>query len=125
MKADKTITALAIDTAAVITFCTIGRRSHAEGLTLSGIATTAWPFLTGTAVGWVASRGWRKPTALVPTGLVVWVSTVVVGMLLRKLTSAPVAASFIVVASTVTAVFLLGWRALLGRRGHRDRQRRA
>jgi hypothetical protein len=125
MKADKTVTALAIDTAAVITFCTIGRRSHAEGLTLSGIATTAWPFLTGTAVGWVASRGWRKPTALVPTGLVVWVSTVVVGMLLRKLTSAPVAASFIVVASSVTAVFLLGWRALLGRRGHRDRQRRA
>jgi peptidoglycan/LPS O-acetylase OafA/YrhL len=125
MKADKTVTALAIDTAAVITFCTIGRRSHAEGLTLSGIATTAWPFLTGTAVGWVASRGWRKPSALVPTGLVVWVSTVVVGMLLRKLTSAPVAASFIVVASTVTAVFLLGWRALLGRRGHRDRQRRA
>lgn len=125
MKADKTVTALAIDTAAVITFCTIGRRSHAEGLTLSGIATTAWPFLTGTAVGWVAGRGWRKPTALVPTGLVVWVSTVVVGMLLRKLTSAPVAASFIVVASSVTAVFLLGWRLLVGRRGHRDRQRRA
>lgn len=125
MKADKTITALAIDTAAVITFCTIGRRSHAEGLTLSGIATTAWPFLTGTAVGWVASRGWRKPTALVPTGLVVWVSTVVIGMLLRKLTSAPVAASFIVVASSVTAVFLLGWRSIVGWRGHRNRQRRA
>ncbi len=125
MKADKTVTALAIDTAAVITFCTIGRRSHAEGLTLSGIATTAWPFLTGTAVGWVASRGWRKPTALAPTGLVVWVSTVVIGMLLRKLTSAPVAASFIVVASSVTAVFLLGWRLLVGWRGHRHRQRRA
>jgi len=43
---------------------------------------------------------------------VVWLCTVVVGMLLRKATSAGVAASFIVVASSVTALLLLGWRAL-------------
>ena len=47
-----------------------------------------------------------------PTGVVVWVCTVAVGMLLRKATSAGVAASFVVVASTVTALLLLGWRAL-------------
>lgn len=124
MKSD-TAVAIAADTAAVVTFCTIGRRSHAEGLTVKGIATTAWPFLTGTAVGWVLSRGWRKPAAVTPTGLVVWVCTVLVGMVLRKLTAAPVAASFIVVASSVTAAFLLGWRLLFGRWSHRDGQRRA
>ena len=91
-------------------FCTIGRRSHAEGLSLAGIAETAWPFLTGTLVGWLASVGWRRPYALVPTGVVVWLATVVVGMLLRKLTSAGTASSFIVVASISTAVLLLGWR---------------
>jgi hypothetical protein len=121
-----TPTALAVDAAAVVTFCAIGRRSHAEGLTLAGIAETAWPFLTGTAAGWLLSRGWRRPTAVRPTGLIIWVSTIVVGMLLRKFTSASVAVSFIVVASSVTAVLLLGWRALFQWRGHhRDGQRRA
>ena len=78
---------------------------------VTGVASTAWPFLTGTVIGWLASRGWRRPTAVVPTGVVVWLCTVAVGMLLRKASSAGVAASFVVVASSVTAVLLLGWRA--------------
>ncbi len=97
---------------AVLLFCALGRRSHDEGITLSGLATTAWPFLSGTALGWLVSRGWRRPTALWPTGVAVWISTVLVGMLLREATSAGVATSFVLVASTVTAVFLLGWRAV-------------
>lgn len=98
----------------MLVFCALGRRSHDEGLNLTGIATTAWPFLTGTAVGWLAARGWRRPTAVAPTGVVVWLSTVVVGMVLRKATSAGVAASFVVVATTVTALLLLGWRVAAG-----------
>ncbi|OBK44716.1 DUF3054 domain-containing protein [Mycobacterium kubicae] len=105
---------LVTDVVAVVFFCAIGRRSHDEGLNVTGVASTAWPFLTGTALGWLASRGWRRPTAVAPTGVVVWLSTVVVGMVLRKATSAGVAASFIVVASSVTALLLLGWRAALG-----------
>ncbi|BBZ20189.1 DUF3054 domain-containing protein [Mycolicibacterium gadium] len=105
------LTALATDVVCVVVFCTIGRRSHAEGLTLSGIAETAWPFLVGTLTGWLLSRAWQRPAALVPSGVAVWLSTVVVGMLLRKLTSAGTAPSFIVVASLSTALLLLGWRA--------------
>lgn len=105
---------LAVDIVAVLVFCAVGRRSHDEGLSATGIAATAWPFLTGTVIGWLASRGWRRPTAVVPTGVVVWLSTVVVGMLLRKVSSAGVAASFVVVATTVTALLLLGWRAAVG-----------
>jgi hypothetical protein len=96
-----------------VVFCAIGRRSHAEGITVAGVAETAWPFLAGTLTGWLLSRGWQRPTSLVPTGIAVWIATVVVGMLLRKVTSAGVAGSFIVVASIVTAVLLLGWRAAL------------
>ena len=106
--------ALAADIACVVVFCAIGRRSHAEGLTLGGIAETAWPFLSGTLVGWLVSRAWRAPSAVAPTGVVVWVSTVVIGMLLRKASSQGVAASFIVVASLVTALLLLGWRLVAG-----------
>jgi hypothetical protein len=105
-------TALAVDVVCVVVFCAVGRRSHAEGLTVSGIAETAWPFLSGTAIGWLISRGWRRPLAIVPTGVTVWVATVVVGMLLRKASSQGVAMSFVVVASLVTAVLLLGWRAV-------------
>jgi hypothetical protein len=109
MKRSSAPAALA-DVVGVLVFCTVGRRSHAEGLTVAGVADTAWPFLVGTAVGWLLIRGWRRPTAVAPTGLVVWASTVVVGMLLRKATSAGVAVSFVVVASAATAVVLLGWR---------------
>jgi hypothetical protein len=105
---------LGVDVVGILVFCAIGRRSHAEGITAAGVASTAWPFLTGTVVGWLAARGWRRPTAVVPTGLVVWLCTVVIGMALRKLSSAGVAASFVVVASLVTAVLLLGWRAAVG-----------
>ncbi|MEE6169299.1 MULTISPECIES: DUF3054 domain-containing protein [unclassified Mycolicibacterium] len=113
--------ALLADLVAVVVFCTIGRRSHAEGITLAGVAETAWPFLVGTLAGWLVSRGWQRPTSLAPTGIAVWISTVVVGMLLRKLTSAGVAGSFIVVASVVTAVLLLGWRAALAGLRRRNR----
>jgi peptidoglycan/LPS O-acetylase OafA/YrhL len=108
------VLALVADIACVVVFCTIGRRSHAEGVTLGGIVETAWPFLSGTLAGWLISRAWRAPRAVVPTGVVVWVSTVVVGMLLRKASSQGVAASFVVVASLVTAVLLLGWRVVAG-----------
>ncbi|MDQ1539305.1 MAG: hypothetical protein QOH29_31 [Actinomycetota bacterium] len=104
-------TALLADVVCVVVFCTIGRRSHAEGITIAGVAETAWPFLAGTAVGWLAARAWRQPAALAPTGLTIWLSTVVIGMLLRKATSAGTAVSFVVVASLVTAILLLGWRA--------------
>lgn len=67
--------------------------------------------MVGTLTGWLLSRAWQRPAALVPSGVAVWLSTVVVGMLLRKLTSAGTAPSFIVVASLSTALLLLGWRA--------------
>lgn len=105
---------LAVDVVGVLVFCAAGRRSHDEGLSAGGVAATAWPFLTGTVAGWVAARGWRRPTAVAPTGVVVWLSTVVVGMLLRKANSAGVAASFVVVATTVTALLLVGWRVAVG-----------
>lgn len=105
--------ALAADVACVLLFCAIGRRSHAEGLSITGVAETAWPFLTGTALGWLLVRGWQRPVSVAPTGLVIWVCTVVVGMLLRRLTAAGTATSFIIVASLTTAVLLLGWRGVL------------
>jgi peptidoglycan/LPS O-acetylase OafA/YrhL len=116
----RTVAALAADLACVLTFTTAGRRSHEEALNITGVAETAWPFLTGTLVGWLASRGWRRPTSVVPTGVVVWLCTVVVGMALRKATSAGTAFSFIVVATLATALLLLGWRAAVAAAARRQ-----
>lgn len=114
--------ALATDLVCVVVFATLGRRSHAEGLTVAGIANTAWPFLVGTLIGWLVVQAWRRPLALAPTGVAVWLATVAVGMVLRALTSRGIAPSFIVVATLVTAVLLLGWRGIaagVARRGAR------
>jgi hypothetical protein len=125
MKSREVMAAAVVDAVCVLVFCALGRRSHAEGVTIAGVAETAWPFLTGAVTGWLASRAWRRPTALVPTGVVVWVATIAVGMLLRKLTGGGVAVSFIIVASTVTAVLLLGWRGVLAVLRRRQGERRA
>lgn len=103
---------LAVDVLCVLIFSALGRRSHAEGLSISGILTTAWPFLSGTLIGWLLSRAWKRPCAVAPTGVTVWISTLVVGMILRKLTSAVVVPSFVAVAGTFTGLFLVGWRGV-------------
>jgi hypothetical protein len=100
-----------VDVAAVVLFASVGRASHDEGLDLTGVATTAWPFLVGLALGWtvVTLRG-VGPLSWA-AGTVLWVSTVVGGMVLRAATDAGTAPAFVVVATVVTAVLLLGWRA--------------
>ncbi|MCJ0978491.1 DUF3054 domain-containing protein [Rhodococcus sp. ARC_M12] len=100
----------------IVLFAAIGRRSHDEATALSGLFHTAWPFVVGAAVGWVVTfalyRNKFDAFLVVPTGIVVWVTTVVVGMVLRALTGQGTAGAFIVVATVSTAVLLLGWRAL-------------
>ncbi|MBV6759287.1 DUF3054 domain-containing protein [Rhodococcus opacus] len=112
----KYLPALALDVVLVIVFCAIGRRSHDEANALTGLATTAWPFLSGLAVGWLATvalyRDKFDAFLIVPTGIVVWLSTLVVGMLLRVVSGQGTTFSFVIVAGTVLAVFLLGWRAV-------------
>jgi hypothetical protein len=115
--------AFVIDAALVLLFAAIGRRSHAEGDAVTGVLLTAWPFLAGTALGWAVALGWRRAAPLsVRDGIPVWVGAVAGGMLLRVVTGAGTAFSFVVVATVVLGLFLLGWRALAAlvrRRGAR------
>jgi hypothetical protein len=106
------VVALVVDVVLVVVFAVVGRSSHAEGLDAAGVWGTAWPFLAGLGVGWLAARAWRHPLAVWPTGVVVWASTLVVGMLLRLATGQGTAIAFIVVATLTLAVLLLGWRAI-------------
>jgi len=118
---NKALSALVTDLAFVTAFAVLGRRNHAEGMSVGGVVETAWPFLAGTMVGWMLSQGWRRPRTLVPTGITVWVCTVLVGMLLRKATSEGTAMTFVAVTTAFTAFLLLGWRAVLNSVAHRSR----
>ena len=104
--------AAVLDIALVLIFVIIGRASHAKGETLAGIASTSWPFLAGLGAGWLAARAWRRPLAVWPDGVVIWLSTVALGMLLRVVSGQGTAAAFIAVALVFLALFLLGWRLL-------------
>nr|WP_033246523.1 DUF3054 domain-containing protein [Nocardia carnea] len=112
---------IVVDALLVVLFCVIGRRSHDEAI-LAGLLRTAWPFVIGLAVGWIAAyllyRRRRETESfngmrLRPTGLVIWSSTLVVGMALRVVSGQGTAVSFIIVAASVLALFLLGWRAAI------------
>ncbi|HYJ74646.1 MAG TPA: DUF3054 domain-containing protein [Kineosporiaceae bacterium] len=116
--------ALAADLLAVVVFVLLGRRSHDEGSAVAGTVATAWPFVTGALVGegGVVLTG-RRPDSLA-AGAVVTAGAVVVGMGLRRLAGGGTPVSFVVVATTFLAVFLLGWRLaarLVSRRRADDR----
>ncbi|WP_067830800.1 DUF3054 domain-containing protein [Nocardia inohanensis] len=119
----KKLVPFVVDAILVIVFCAIGRRSHNEDVT--GLLRTLWPFATGLVLGWViavaVAAGREGASAakrfdgrrLWPTGVIIWVSTLVAGMLLRVVSGQGIAFSFIIVASSVLALFLLGWRAAM------------
>jgi hypothetical protein len=104
------IAAALIDVVLVLVFVLIGRASHGEGLL--GALNTLWPFLVGLVIGWLAARAWRSPRRILWTALVVWLVTVAVGMLLRVASGQGVETSFVIVATIVLGVFLVGWRAV-------------
>ena len=103
---------LALDLILVAVFTIIGRASHSEGLSLGGIWQTAWPFLIAAVIGSLAGSRlgghswWRQ-------GLIVWVVTVVGGLILRLLGGQTAAPGFVAVTGVVLALFLIGWRFLL------------
>ena len=68
------------------------------GSILGGITSTAWPFLSGLAIGWgaVAARRLRGPSLY--SGVVVCISTVAVGMVLRVVSGQGTAFAFVLVA---------------------------
>ncbi len=105
--------AAAIDVVAIVLFVVIGRNNHGEGGSVIGeAAEVAAPFLLAVALGWALARAWKAPAAL-STGIIIWLATIVAGMLLRRFAfDRGTAMPFIIVASLFTLLFLVGWRAV-------------
>lgn len=103
--------ALGIDVAAAIVFAIVGRASHGSELSFTGIAQTAWPFVVAAIIGsLLASRfggdsWWRA-------GSIAWAVTVLGGIGLRLLGAETAQLPFVVVATVVLALLIIGWRAV-------------
>jgi len=96
----RVIRAAAIAVLLVVICVLIGRRNHYEGTSASGVLGTAAPFLFALEVAWLASRAWRSPLST-NTGIAVWVGTVAVGMVLRKVAFDDGTATAFVIVATV------------------------
>lgn len=110
---------LIADALVLLVFAAVGRREHDSGNPVLGVFDTAWPFLAGALAGHLIALALRRPPGALGSGVVVWVTAVAGGMLLRQATGDGTAFSFIVVATCFTGFFLLGWRlvaALVARR---------
>lgn len=102
-----------LDAVLVGVFSLFGRGAHSEGLSAAQVWGTAWPFLVGLAVAWLILLAMRRAPGTVRSGVLVWAVTLVGGMVIRGIDAGRVPHwSFILVAATVTALFLIGWRAI-------------
>ena len=105
--------ALIVDAVLVLIFAVIGRASHDEDP--AGFLLTAWPFLVALLVGHALAALLpgrpRRPWSVL-WGTVVWIVTVVGGILLRIVSGDTAEVPFIIVATLVLGVFLVGWRAV-------------
>lgn len=104
--------AAAADLGCVLLFVVIGRANHHAGGGADGLWDTFWPFAAGAMAGLLATRWWRRPAALLPAGVGVWLGTVALGMILRVLAGQGTAFAFILVALAFLGLFQLGWRLL-------------
>lgn len=121
----KKLVPFVVDALLVIVFCLIGRGSHHEAVIGGGLFRTLWPFAAGLVLGWAVAAainarirtghfgpllaGFDSRT-LWPSGVMIWLCTLVGGMVLRTVSGQGIAFSFVLVATAVLAVFLLGWR---------------
>lgn len=110
-------TAFASDVFVILLFAVIGRNSHEELTGVGAVASTAAPFLIALVVGWalavVAAR--LRPDIVDPVtnrgGGLIWVTTVVGGLVLRRVAwDRGTAPAFVIVAAVFLFVTIVGVR---------------
>jgi hypothetical protein len=114
--------AFAADVIAVVVFAAVGRISHAESESLSGLLATAAPFLIGLVASWATPVVRAHPVGI-RAGAVVLAGTAVLGLLLRAAFTGRLPLTFAVVTVVSLAVLLIGWRTLSLLVSHRADQR--
>lgn len=101
-------TAIAADYVAIATFALLARAAHQSEempFNFTGWLSTLWPFALGVTLGWLITRENK--------GGIIWIITVVTGLVIWGIRNHAIPHwSFIVVATTMSALLMLGWRGV-------------
>lgn len=103
---------IALDVALILVFALLGRASHHEGISLTGVFLTALPFLAAYSLVVVSLLAWRRPSAVLRTAVPLWAGTVIGGLVLRVATGESAALAFQIVSAIVLGLFLVVPRAV-------------
>ena len=102
-----------LDLLVVVLFVLIGRRNHDEDGTVDGFFRVAAPFLLALAGAWVWGRKRWSSASHWRYGVVIWVFTVAMGLLLRRVVfHNGTAIAFVIVATLFLGLGLVGWRVV-------------
>lgn len=110
--------AIVIDLIAIVVFAILARAAHQTDemqFNALGVAETAWPFLVGVLVAWLLLRIFAREADgfSMKAGATVWIITVLTGLGTWAIRHSDFPHwSFIIVASTVSAILLFGWRGI-------------
>lgn len=100
--------AIAADYVAIASFALLARAAHQSDdmpFNFSGWLSTLWPFALGVTLGWLITRENK--------GGLIWIITVVTGLVIWGFRNSDIPHwSFIVVATTMSALLMLGWRGV-------------
>ena len=110
------IRAFIIDLLLVLLFVAIGRNTHEDGFSLSGMTSTTWPFAVGLVAGWLVIVLTHRDATTKSSGTIIAIWTVTMGMILRVISGQGTALSFVIVALVFLSLFFVGWRTLLSLR---------
>lgn len=112
----KTVRHFFYDALCVLALVIIGTRNHDTDTGVGGVLYVAAPFWIALVVAWLITRAY-KTSAATATGVLVWIITVAVGMVLRNLLfDRGTAAAFIVVASVFLGITMNVWRIIATRK---------
>ncbi|WP_367271523.1 DUF3054 domain-containing protein [uncultured Corynebacterium sp.] len=108
---------IVMDFFAIFAFAVLARMAHnteSDPFTLTNVLDTLWPFLLGGLIGHgICAAAKKHPLPVAPGGLIIWLATAVTGLLIWALRNGEVPHwSFIIVATVMSAVLLLGVRLL-------------
>lgn len=127
----KNSTAVVVDLVAIALFALLARLAHQSEdmpFTFMGWLSTLWPFVGGVIVAWAVLLAAKLDgTRVAPGGIVAWLVVVAVGLAIWGVRNAAFPHwSFILVASVMSGLLMLGWRGIANataRRRGADRER--
>lgn len=100
--------AIAADYVAIAAFALLARAAHQSDdmpFNFTGWLSTLWPFALGVTLGWLIARENK--------GGIIWAVTVITGLVIWGIRNGSIPHwSFIIVATTMSALLMLGWRGV-------------